>query len=132
VTRPELREPEEGYCFAAEMVKARDGDTQVYRHKRLGKEIAIRLLDTWIEEMKRGGREARLRAAAARDYVVEFMADKKLVKVHILPPHEGEDILSLLTFDRFVGRVWADGICLNTHLVEKGYASSTKGGALGI
>jgi hypothetical protein len=127
-----VTKPTKGLTFDAEYVSSRDVDTQKYRGFWLLKEFALRLKDVWGPELRRGTKESRIQAAAGRDFAHEVLSQAKEITIHIPPWKIDGGPLSIVTFDRFVGYVWLDDVCLNELVVAKGYASSTEGGELGV
>lgn len=90
---------------------------------------AIRLIDVWAQELRGKDRESAFRAMEWLDGFLRSVDPADLF-VHI-PPPKGENLLRSLTFDRIPGYLWAGDTLVNDLIVERGYASSVKGGAIG-
>jgi endonuclease YncB( thermonuclease family) len=125
-----VTKPTPGLCLPVSVLKVRDGDTVLVRFPQSEREWAVRLLDCWAPELSTG--EQRQQAAAAKEFLKEVLANGEGdLLLHIPPPESGNLLRDLVTFDRLLGYLWKGDICVNHLIVAKGYASSTKGGALG-
>ena len=132
-----MTRPERGVAAECDYIRTRDGDTVEIS---IGGDLvwAIRLINVWCPELRTG--EQRQQAAAAKAFVEEVMQradpDELLVQIKWprIPKQEKKRInpLKLLTFDRVPGFIWIGDVCLNELIVAKAYASSTKGGVLGV
>lgn len=128
-----MTRPEPGITTHCFFERTRDGDTV---EVCIGGSFvwAVRLANVWCPELRTG--TERQQAAASHAFVKEILnrADPDELLVHVPLPkkmRKKRNLLKLLTFDRIPGYIWIGDVCLNSLIVEKGYASSTKGGVLG-
>jgi len=125
--------PPFGICVPVEPLRVRDADTLEVRVAGGSLAWAVRLVDVWAPELRRGDADSRDLAREAKRWLERFVADHADdLRLHVALPTD-RNILKALTFDRVVGTLYvgADGDSVNRQLVARGFASSTKGGALG-
>jgi endonuclease YncB( thermonuclease family) len=122
--------PTPGLMLNVAFKRCRDGDTVEVSLPGSGWIWAIRLINVWAPELHTG--EQRQQAAAGKCFLEDYLhsIDPPDLWLHV-PVPQGSNLLKNLTFDRIPGVLYAGDVEINSLLVSKGYASSTKGGALG-
>lgn len=127
-----MRAPPFGLCVPVEPVRVRDSDTIEVRVVGTALVWAIRLLDVWAPELRRGEEDSKAIAREGKLWLEQILAKQTDLRLHVALPTD-KNILKALTFDRVVGTIYCGGgdNTLNKMIVSRGYASSTKGGKLG-
>jgi hypothetical protein len=131
--------PPRGLSLPVEFVRARDGDTVEVRLHGSGMIRAIRLIGCWAPELKRGPDWSRKIGYAAKEFAFETLAHADVGDLVLFVPLPnlpdgavGLNLLSFVTFDRIPAFLYVGPHqTLNRMLVEKGLASTEKGGELG-
>lgn len=131
--------PPNGITVPVELHRVRDGDTVEVCLHGSGMVWAVRLIDCWCPELKRGPDWSRKIGYKAKEFATEVLGTTDAGDLHLFVPlpERGEgvaglNLLSLVTFDRVPGFLFVGPVqTLNRMLVEKGLASSTKDGELG-
>jgi len=117
-----------GICGPVVYRRCRDGDTVLVVGKNTDWPITVRLLDVWCPD---GDRELN---RAAVEYIQSIMtASYETVLFVPIEVRNNKPVLtSLVSFDRVLGYVHIGEYgTLNSMLIRKNLASSTKGGRLG-
>ncbi len=105
--------PPLGWTTLAKVVRVIDGDTV---DVVISKRVRIRLEDCWAPERRNpGGAESTAH--------LRMLVDGKDVTLHI--PGD-DDIRRLITFGRFVGRLYVDGQDVSRLQVEAGHATESR------
>lgn len=136
---PPTQCPPYGVCVPVTFVRVRDGDTIEVQILGGAMTWAVRLIDCWCPELHRGSEVLRKLARAAREFAGDVCAraDDGDLRWFVPAPKleagvTGLNILAHISFDRVPGYLYVGpSQTLNQMLVEKGFASSTKGGELG-
>ena len=108
-----IEQPPVGLTTKCRVIRCTDGDTIVLE---LTKQIVVRLLDVWANEIKEGG-------ANVKEYLEKRLPSGSECVVHI-PYHLELD--DYFTFGRILGIIYKDGININKELVDKELATKTK------
>jgi endonuclease YncB( thermonuclease family) len=105
----------------------RDGDTAVVR-VRTGQKLAVRLLDCWAPELcDPGGVDARAHLATILE-----QAQRLVLHVPLVEDRDSDGVLSVaellhaFSFDRVLGRLFADGRDVSELMVAAGHATAAK------
>ncbi|MGD9634486.1 MAG: thermonuclease family protein [Pirellulales bacterium] len=114
------------------LVRVRDTDTVEVQVVGGSLIWAVRLLDVWAPELRRGDEESKQLAREGKAWLESYLAaNADSLRLHV-PLPDDRNILKSLTFDRVVGTLWSGTVVsVNQKIVEYGFASSTKGGPLG-
>lgn len=123
--------PLEGLCIPVEFVRAIDVDTQEYRLPLSERVVISRNLEVWGPELHRGDEILREIARRGKQWVHDELYGRQNIRLFI-PLPQGKNPFSILSFDRLLSYVFVGDMCLNKEAVRKGFASSGKGGPLGI
>lgn len=129
--------PPRGLCLSVAFVRARDGDTIEVSLPGGALVFAVRLVDCWAPELRRGTDAERRKGYEALEYARQVCeaADPGDLRLHIPLPEgdvRGVNPLKWITFDRIPGYLYVGGSrTLNEMLVAAGLASTSKGGELG-
>jgi len=112
--------PPTGFCLDVDYVRARDGDTFVFRIPGSAFEWAIRLIDCWVEDNSAADN-------AATEFADDVLNNAELIRVWIPAPKHRTNLLKNLTFDRILGYVFVESDkTLNEMIVERGWGTTTK------
>jgi len=125
---PPTRCPPAGLTIPVTYERARDGDTIEVRIRGSAFVWAVRLLDCWVPELRTEvGQQAR-------DFVVDVLhrLDPIDLRLFIPAPETSNVLRDVFSFDRVLGYLYvSSSTTLNQMLVQRGLASSRKGGELG-
>lgn len=128
--------PAFGVTLPVEWHRNRDGDTPEVQLPGGSLVWAVRLEDCWCFELRRGTEVERAVGRQALRYADQVLSECDDLRWHIPIDRDmnlkGANIFKLLTFDRLPGYLYVGPKqTLNRMLVDKGLASTTKGGRLG-
>jgi len=124
--------PPFGLCVPVIYERARDVDTIEVSLLASGLVWAIRLVGVWGPELHRGPQDSQKLAREGKEWIELFLRSQSDLRLHIELPHT-PNVLKSLTFDRVPGVLYVGPgeMTVNKMIVNRGYASSTKGGRLG-
>lgn len=127
-----MRCPPFGLCVPVQPLRVRDTDTIEVQVVGASLVWAIRLDGVWAPELRRGDEDSKELAREGKRWLEQILAELDDLRLHVALPTD-RNILKAITFDRVVGTIWigSGDNTLNRMIVERGYASSTKGGRLG-
>jgi endonuclease YncB( thermonuclease family) len=115
----------------------RDGDTVVVHVRNHPWEWAIRLIDCWCPELRRGSKESRVIGKKAKEFAEDVLSKADEGDLRWFVPfsnltEENMNVIGHFSFDRVPGYLYVGPTqTLNRMLVEAGLASTTKEGPLG-
>lgn len=117
--------------------RTRDGDTPEVQIRGGSFVWAVRLKDAWCPELNRGSLVLRKIGYEAYKFANQTVKEADNLVWYIPFSDDmtlkGMNPLKLFSFDRVLGYLYINKTqTLNQMLIDKGYASSTKGGKLGI
>lgn len=134
-----MKRPPLGLCLPCKVVRVRDGDT-VEVTLVSGARWAVRLIDCWCEELRRGSPEQRARGEAAKEFAQQSIDEARQLHLFVPAPDDVAKIVSeggggafahLFTFDRVLGHLFvADDTTLSELMVRAGHATKSKPEAL--
>jgi len=108
--------PEVGYTYDVKVVSVYDGDTITVNvdlgFKIWANKIKVRLWGINTPEIRGGTAETKARGKMVTEYVRDLILDKEVVMKSL---GQGK-------YGRWLALIYIDGVELNQHLVDKGYA----------
>ncbi len=130
-----MRLPPLGLCLPCRAVEVRDGDTVIVT-VLTGARWAIRLIDCWAPELRRGSDEERARGQRAKEYAQQCVDEARKLWVWVPAPEHvetiveaggGANLLKAATFDRVPGHVFVGlDTTLSDLMVRSGHATRRK------
>lgn len=115
--------PDLGWTTKARVINVVDGDTVDVEIRRV---VRVRLLDCWAPESRTTDLAEKARGLAAKRYLKNLI-DGEDVVLHI--PTDGSDnVASILTLNRVLGKLFIDGSDVSEVVVNAGHATKTKTG----
>lgn len=117
-----MSRPAYGLCLPIVVDRVIDGDTIAVQFRKGGLRWRIRLRGVNCPEIKG---QCKAHGLAAKEYVQSVLdAKADTLAVHIEPPDDPDELLSMATFNRLVGEIWLDNDTkLSDVLVASGHAT---------
>ena len=113
--------PKPGWITKATVTEVLDGDTVEVEIKRT---MRVRLLDCWAPETRTRDEAEKAKGLKAKSCLKQLVGDKEVTL--FIPTEDEGELQDLLTFSRFLGRIYINGFDVGERMVQLGLASPQK------